>query len=212
MDHGAGVFIAFEGIDGCGKTTQVNLLYRRLMSSYTPVICHKFPSKDATALLRELELRNLLANPFARSLMFAMDRYAKAGEIRKGIEAGKVVLCDRFAASGAVYAKAAHNVPMGWGADVERYGVEPDLYVFIEILNPMTALTRNRKCEWKHPGPYDDLDMQIKVYHAYMEYFVRRSREGGDVLYVRVTDDMTPEMVHAAVWEGLNKRFPMRFK
>lgn len=201
-----GVFIVFEGIDGCGKTTQVGLLYERLAKAKMPVVCYQFPSIDPSIL----EVKGYLADPFARFLFYSMDRYSKTESIKKDLAAGKVILCDRYTASGLIYANAAHGIPMDWGEKTEYYIIKPDLSVFVEILNPATALDRNRKCEWKRSGPYDNLTMQTKIYHAYLEYFL--AREGDGVLSIQVKDNMSATDVHEIIWNGLCNRFPHIFK
>lgn len=95
-----GAFITFEGIDGCGKTTQAQLLARRLDRAGISLLETREPG--GTAVGREL--RELLLNPEygaltpdAELLLFLADRVQHLAElIVPALERGQTVICDRF--------------------------------------------------------------------------------------------------------------------
>lgn len=100
-----GIFIVIEGTNGSGKSTQFELLQRRLLSGGYDVATIKFPQYEdpSSHFIREY-LRGAYGSgeqvgPYTGSLFYALDRYAAAARIRQALADGKVVLCDRFVGS-----------------------------------------------------------------------------------------------------------------
>lgn len=100
MQHG--IFIVIEGTDGSGKSTQYALLKERLERDGHDVVTIKFPRYDepSSYFVREY-LGGAYGSadevgPYTASLFYALDRYQASFEIRKALDAGKTVLCDRF--------------------------------------------------------------------------------------------------------------------
>ncbi len=132
---GRGRLIAFEGVDGCGKTTQAGRLAGALGAVLTA-------EPGATAL--GSRLRRLLLDPDlpplsarAEALLMAADRAEHVDEvIRPALDAGRWVVTDRF--SGSTLAYQGHGRGLGldglgdvvaWAAD----GVTPDLVVLVDV-------------------------------------------------------------------------------
>ncbi len=93
-------FITFEGIEGCGKTTQVEILSRFMKEQDIPSIFTREPGGCAIAnkirdILLDVENRKLV--PLAELLLYAAARAQHVEEvIRPSIAEGKIVICDRF--------------------------------------------------------------------------------------------------------------------
>lgn len=112
------MFIVFDGMDGAGKTTQLQLFAQWLVENGHDVVCCKDPGD--TEIGRQL--RRLLLNQHeipismrAELLMFMAARAQLVDEIIKpALDAGKTVVCDRFVFSTVVY--------QGYGG-----GIDPDL-------------------------------------------------------------------------------------
>ena len=108
-----GVFIVLEGIDGCGKTTQLQALYRwlphsGLMPPGAQLVTTCEPGGTVLGLdLRELLLHSSAADqpaPMAELLLYAADRAQHVAKvIRPALDRGDWVLCDRFTGSTAAY-------------------------------------------------------------------------------------------------------------
>ena len=102
-----GHFITFEGLDGSGKTTQIRRLAAWLEQHGHPTIVTRQPGATATGnRIREilLDARNVhLAPSTEMALMFADRAQAIEEVIQPGLDAGKVVLCDRFTDSSEAY-------------------------------------------------------------------------------------------------------------
>ena len=141
-----GTFVSFEGGDGVGKSTQLDLLGAWLSGIGREVVVTREPGGTPLGL----ELRNAVLHgdhvaPRAEALIYAADRaHHVATVIRPALERGAVVLSDRFLDSSVAY----QGVGRGLGADaVERlnlWGVEgllPDLTVLLD-LDPAVGLGR----------------------------------------------------------------------
>lgn len=95
-----GAFITFEGIDGCGKTTQAQMLARKLGKAGHSVVDTREPGGTAVGLgLREVLLNpeHGALTPDAELLLFLADRVQHLEElIVPALERGQTVICDRF--------------------------------------------------------------------------------------------------------------------
>ncbi len=105
--RGAGRFITFEGLDGCGKSTQMELLAEVLRRDGVDVITTREPGGTPTgekirSVILDSKTRSLA--PMAElTLMFAARAQHIAEIVRPGLEAGRWVLCDRFTDSSEAY-------------------------------------------------------------------------------------------------------------
>ena len=141
-----GTFIVLEGIDGCGKTTQLQALRQWLPSSgLMPPGARLVTTSEPGGTVLGLVLRNLLLHPSApvrpepitELLLYAADRAQHVAEvIRPALDAGHWVLCDRFTGSTAAYQG------YGRGIDLEAiYALEsiatgdlvPDLTLWLDV-------------------------------------------------------------------------------
>lgn len=101
-----GLFIVFEGIDGTGKSTQLNLTAQRLQDLGYDVLTSREPGGTALAeKVRALVLdAELPLNNTTQALLYLAARSEHVEKVlRPAAEAGKIILCDRFAASTLVY-------------------------------------------------------------------------------------------------------------
>ncbi|RJL00518.1 dTMP kinase [Paracoccus siganidrum] len=141
------MFISFEGIDGCGKSTQARLLAESLRTDGRDVLLTREPGGSPGAE----EIRRLLVegagerwSPETECLLFtAARRDHLERAIRPALAEGRVVVTDRFADSTRVYQGAARGDLRGLVDDLHRLmiAVEPDRTFVIDI-DPATALAR----------------------------------------------------------------------
>ena len=188
-----GAFIVIEGGDGAGKGTQSKLLVERLKASGRAVVGMSFPRYGvSSAVMVEKFLRGEFGSPaevspYAISSYYAIDRYAAAAEIRAHIEAGTIVVADRYWMSNLAYQSI--KVPeserasfAAWLDDYEyiRPGIpRPDLTLVIGA--PVAAREANvlKKADRaylegaKQDVNEKDLTMQERVEAAYRYYAVR---------------------------------------
>lgn len=130
-----GRFITFEGVDGCGKSTQARLLAERLRAAGLDVLETREPGGTAIgAQLRAvlLDEDNAALTPQAELLLYLADRVQHLEEtIRPALAAGRVVVCDRF--HDATVAYQQH----GRGLDLTPFAG----FIAAEVLRPPPDLT-----------------------------------------------------------------------
>ncbi len=142
-----GLFISFEGIDGSGKSTQVALLAKHLRDEGRDVILTREPGGSPGA--EEIRALVLQGDPDRWSaeteilLFTAARRDHLERVIRPALDAGKIVICDRFADSTRMYQGMSRG---DLRETVDRLhtlmiGVEPDLTILIDM-DPARGLSR----------------------------------------------------------------------
>ena len=169
-----GLFITFEGPDGCGKTTQIEFLKNYLCSKGYEVILTREPGGTAMSE----KIRSLILDPenkeesgVTEALLFAASRAQHVAEkIKPAIAEGKIVLCDRFMDSSIAYQAYAR----GLGEDVIAInmfaiqGCSPDVTFFLDLdprIGQERQVARGKLDRLEQEG----LAFQEKVYAGYKE-------------------------------------------
>jgi len=148
------MFISFEGIEGSGKTTQIQGVYDYLCHKGHDVIMTREPGgsnigKQIRAIL--LDSKNKGLNPLAELLLYMADRAQHLEEIvMPGLTTGKIILCDRYYDATIAYQGYARAL----GVDLIRHlhklafdDYKPDM-TFLLDLHPETGLER----AWRQIG------------------------------------------------------------
>jgi dTMP kinase len=145
-----GRLIAFEGVEGSGKSTQLELLRRLLEEAGRDVVVTREPGgTPAGERVRALLLDPAVElHPRAEALLFAAAR-AELVEavIRPALERGAVVLCDRYLDSSLAYQGGARGLGRDPVEHVNRFatgGLLPDLVVLLD-LDPAAGLARRAR-------------------------------------------------------------------
>jgi len=167
------VFIAFEGLDGCGKSTQLNLLFNYLKSLNKKVIKVREPGgTEVGETIRSILLnRDIDINERAELLLFLSSRAQLVEEIIKpAIKSGYYVLADRFADSSVAYQGGGRNLGMETVDLLNRFATDnvyPDLVFFIDISVDLALKRLNLKN--KDRLEKEGRDFLEKVRNSYME-------------------------------------------
>jgi dTMP kinase len=144
------MFITFEGIDGVGKSTQLDLLETWLVAQGKEVIRTLEPG--GTELGQEI--RHLLLHrkgdvaPRAEALLYAADRaHHVATKIRPALALGKAVLSDRYFDSSVAYQGAARELDVTQVRDISLWAVDnllPDLTILLDLTAEQAIQRRNK--------------------------------------------------------------------
>lgn len=167
-----GLFITFEGADGCGKTTQMNLLAEYLKNQGYEVVLTREPGgKGLGEKIREILLNyDGEVSDRCESFLFLADRAQNIDTIvNPAVNSGKIVLCDRHTDSSVAYQG------YGRGLDIERInllnnlatnGRKPDL-TFVFDIDTETSMKRvgKEKDRMESAG----LEFHKKVHNGYLE-------------------------------------------
>lgn len=137
-----GFFIVFEGIDGGGKSTQINLLKDFLIKKGYKVKLTKEPTNDAIGNLILKYARSKKRNfvPETEALLFAADRVEHSKNIEKDLRYGVTVICDRYVHSSIAYQNAA-GVNIKWIRKLNKLALRPDLVILLDV-DPEISLQR----------------------------------------------------------------------
>jgi dTMP kinase len=135
-----GIFITFEGIDGCGKSTQLELAARRLKEEAFPVLVTREPGGTAIAE----KIREILISPQNSEMVNECELLlylaARAQHVREKIipalEQGFIVLCDRFQEATFAYQGFGRNIPLDLLKKINNFatgGLNPHLTFIFDI-------------------------------------------------------------------------------
>ncbi|MEX1219183.1 MAG: dTMP kinase [Solirubrobacterales bacterium] len=194
------MFIALEGVDGSGKSTQVELLAEALGPD-TLKIREPGGTEAAEAIRSTLADPLIPLDPTAELLLFFAARADLVRRvIRPAIEAGRTVVTDRFVDSTEAYQGVARGLGIEVVRDLNQVatgGLLPDLTILLAV-DPETGLGR---AESDDRFEAEGLAFQRLVAGAYEEIARREPTR-----VVTVDGSGTPEQVHIRIMEALNTR------
>jgi dTMP kinase len=200
-----GRFIILEGIDGAGTTTQTERLAAALRAEGYAVVTTREPSDGPVGTLIRQALTGRLvlpgdAGPLAPetlALLFAADRtdHLKA-KVLPALEAGKLVLSDRYVLSSLAYQGQA--LPMAWVDTVNAYAVDPDLTLFVGVKPEVAA--RRRAARGAPAELFEADEAQRRIAKQYLAAIRRRAKRER---IVHLDGEQSVEAVTAAALEEI---------
>ncbi len=200
------LFIAFEGIDGSGKSTQVKLLAKKLEKEGHKVYTTFEPTNsEIGTLLRNILTHKLEADEKTIAALFLADRLNhiqnKKDGILKKLEEGYTVITDRYYFSS--YAYHGTHMDMDWviqsnsmAADLLR----PDMNIYIEVTPEvsMERISKNRESN----DLYETLENLKKVRDKYMEAFEKLN---GEESIVMIDGNREADIIAVDIWEVVSQ-------
>ena len=180
----SGLFVSFEGIEGCGKTTQISELSTALTRRNVAHTVTREPGgTDVGDGIRRILLNSetIHLTPAAELLLFYASRSQNIEEkIRPALERGDVVICDRFFDASLAYQGYGRGLPLELIdslTDLVCAENRPELTILLDI-EPETGLARARK---RNSGQVEDegrfeaeeLDFYQRVRNGYLELAAR---------------------------------------
>lgn len=200
------MFIAVEGMDGSGKSTQIELLKNSLRMADKQVLITREPGGSRIGeKIRELLLSPEYSEMTARTetLLYAASRAQHVEEvILPALEQGKIVVSDRYVMSSYVYQGIARALGVETVKEVNAFatgGKMPDLTIFL-FVKKETAIQRK-----KEQKELDRLEAESLSFHEKVNQgFVELAEQYSYPKLIVHTDD-TPEIIHQRIWEHVQK-------
>ena len=209
-----GLFIAFEGGEGSGKTTQVERLAEILRAEGWDVVVTREPG--ATEIGRRI--RGLLLEPTsgvsgtvtlaprAEALLYAADRaHHVASVVRPALAEGRIVISDRYADSSLAYQGAGRTLPVeeiSWLSAWATGGLLPDLVVLLDI-DPAVGLARVAD-----RGQADRLEAENIAFHERVRYAFLDLANQDPKRYLVIDATRPPDEITREVVERVHSMLP----
>ncbi|MCL4462145.1 MAG: dTMP kinase [Nitrospirae bacterium] len=176
-----GRLVVVEGIDGSGKSTQIELLENYLRIKGFGVLRNAWnSSQEISPIIKKAKKKQLLT-PYGFSLLHAADfSYRYTHEILPALNAGKIVLSDRYIYT-AIARDAARGIPREWLVNNFRFAIRPDLTFFFRM-DPAKAydrITQVRDIKYYEAGL--DMELSMSPRESYI-LFQSRVLEGYEAL------------------------------
>jgi len=203
MQGGSGRFIVLDGNEGCGKSTQARLLHERLVREGADAVLVRDPG---TTRIGE-RIRAILLDPEhgemamrAEMLLYMAARAQLMAEvILPALNAGKIVISDRFVSSTLAYQLGGDGLTsddIRAVAEVAISGRWPDLTLILDM-PPQTALARVGRAK-------DRIEQRPMAYHEQVRSNYLAQAQADPKHYRLLSAQGTIEQVHARVWEAVN--------
>lgn len=186
----SGLFITFEGTDGAGKSTQIDLLVKRLNEKGLDVLVTREPGgTNISEKIRELILdsNNTKMCYETEAMLYAAARAQHVFEkILPALNDEKIVICDRFVDSSLVYQGFARGLGIKFVEEINRIAlseIHPDITLFLD-LKPEIGIARKKSSKDLDRIEQEKIDFHYKVYNGYLKlsdlYPERIKRISGD--------------------------------
>ncbi|KAJ4457249.1 putative thymidylate kinase [Paratrimastix pyriformis] len=165
MSSTRGLFIVFEGLDRCGKSTQSDLLitFLRQQHGEDKAIKINFPDRE-TQTGRQIDMflqKKQNFTPTEIHELYSRNRWEKRDFIVAALERGTTVICDRYAFSGTAYS-VAQGLDMAWCMSTDSGLPCPDIVFFLDV-PPHVAAARKGYGEER----FEKTQFQCHVHEAF---------------------------------------------
>jgi len=203
------LFIAFEGIEGSGKSTQVRLVAGALQQLGVNALVTREPGgTGAGEAIRAVALdKDLHLDAVAELMLMIAARSVFVGEVVKpALAQGRVVLTDRYELSTFAYQGGGRGLPIAKIKEINELatgGLRPDLCVILDV-DVDDGQARGRRGN-RDRIEREDLEFHQRVAEAYREL----AQSEPNVALVGGRGEI--EEVFVAVWAALSTRFPETF-
>jgi len=206
----AGQFLTLEGIDGCGKTTQAQLLVQRLQG-VAPVLHTRQPGGTTIGQqLRQVLLHpdHTHLHPQAELLLYLADRVQHLHEvILPAVAQGQVVVCDRYHDATVAYQHHARGLDLSPLEPWLKEMVHPHAPVLTFWLDlPVEEAARRMALRAGNPNE-SRLDAEHQSFHQKVAAGYGAIAQANPQRVVRINAHQTPEAMAADIWQVMQERF-----
>lgn len=200
-----GIFITMEGPDGAGKSTQIDLLRGYLLErGYDIIVCREPGGTVISEAVREVILNKDYKNMghMTELLLYAAARAQLVEEvIQPALEEGKVVICDRFIESSAVYQGIARGMGIDLVYEINQFAVGstmPDITILLDI-DAETGIGRKKQQAQLDRMESEKLEFHKKVVEGY-----RLLAERDKKRMVKIDGSNSIEEIHRQIKRAVN--------
>jgi dTMP kinase len=201
-------FLAFEGLDGSGKSTLIQGLKQNLTKRQIDFVATLEPGGSQLGV----EIRQMLLRvkgeapvPRAEALLYQAARAQHVETlIRPALTAGKWVLSDRFDASSVAFQSAGRSLEVTdihWLNQFAKAGVQPDLYILLDLSVEESLKRLSRRGETA-----DRFEREAKEFHEKVRASYLSMAKASPDRWFTVSAELAPEMVLEKVLEELRRR------
>ena len=199
------LFITFEGIDGCGKSTQVKMLMDRLDGKNIESLLVREPGGTRISEeIREVLLMNrndTMAKRTEALLMTASRAQLTKEVIIPKLETGTWVIADRFKDSTLAYQGGGRGLDLNYLIQLNEfatYELDPDITFFIDV----NAEEGNERRNLNYPDRIEGAG--IKFQEKVREQYLKLAHMYSD-RFVIIDGGETPEEIHQTIWSEIKK-------
>lgn len=210
-----GYFITFEGVEGCGKTTQIRLLAKLLTESGFAATLTREPggcpiADQIRAILLDAENRSMI--PMTELMLYAAARAQHVNDvIAPALADGGIVLCDRFCDATVAYQSFGRGLDRSTIDDLNRracQGVFPDLTILIDC-DPTLGLERARSRIEACSGPREErFELEALAFHQRVRAGYRSLAESEPERFAMIDGAGTVADIAAAIQSAVLERIP----
>jgi len=202
-----GLFITFEGGEGCGKSTQSRLLLKKFEQQNIPAVLAHEPG--GTVLGDEIRKalkrrRDSFISPQTELFLVAASRAQLVAEvIRPALEEGRVVICDRFTYSTLVYQGYGRGLELSFVETVNNIAtgnLKPDLTILLDI-SPEQGLARKRSLRDRFE--LEDLSFHRRVSEGYLKMVAAESEH-----WLVIDASLPKAKIAEIIWDRVSKLLP----
>ena len=197
----SGLFISFEGIDGCGKSTQADLLRSHLESKGEQVELLREPGGTALSeQIREILLNpnNDKMDPSTESILLSASRAQLTREIIiPALERGNVVICDRYADSTLAYQGYGRGINLEWLEKLNAFataGLKPDITLLVDI--PVDEALNRMQSKSFDRIEMEGIEFLDKVRSGYLELTDRFSKRYFMIDGMETIEEMSKKIIN----------------
>jgi len=205
----SGKLIVFEGVEGCGKTTQMQLCCQWLESLGVGVVVTREPGGTELGLhLRRLLLEKSEDKPVAdvtELLLYAADRAQHVEqELKPNLAAGKYILCDRYTDSTVAYQGYGRGLNMSLIEQLNHIatgGLTSDLTIWLDV-DVEVGFSRKRG----DAAGLDRIEQETIAFHRRVQQGYSQLAAAYPSRIVRVDGSLSKETVHGVIQKILRER------
>jgi dTMP kinase len=210
-----GLFLSFEGTEGCGKSTQVELLAQRLRALGHVVRLHREPGgtpigEEIRHTLKHSPHNHAMTAEAELLLMNASRAQLVREVIRPALAAGAIVLCDRFYDSTIAYQGYGRELDLGQVKSVIEFAVgatKPDLTLFLRVSAEVSA-ERLRTRQSTLPFLRDRIEEADRKFFGRVAHGYDAIAAGEPQRIKLIDGAQSLEVVCAHIWEIVQPRLP----